>query len=437
MGYDGSPIKFKWVVKIDEQIKIKFLGGTMEVGRSAVSIKTSRTQIIVDYGTLFDREPGFPMHVPPNDVDAIVLTHSHLDHSGAIPIFHITGKVPVYSTSLCCELTKLLILDFIHLSGYYLPFEYFDLQTMMNCCKYIDYRQPQQIGDMTINLLNSGHIPGSSQSIVEVLGKRILYTSDFNSYDTRLVKGADQDYGKIDALIIESTYANEDHLDRQIVEADFMKRVNAIVEGGGTVLIPAFSVGRSQEILCVLAANDFKYPVAFDGMAKDVSQILLRYPKYLRDPKLFIDSINMTKWIKGWRERRSTVKKPGVIVSPAGMLKGGNAIFYMNTVAKKKGNAIFLVSYQVQNSPGKILLDTHKFLISGKMREVKAEVEQFQFSSHCGRSQLLETVKLMDSDVKIYIMHGAEGNCQHLAQDIKEEVGLNAVVPKTGDTFHL
>lgn len=409
----------------------------MEVGRSAIAIQSSKSQILVDYGVLIDHELGFPMHVPPKEVDAIVLTHSHLDHCGAMPIFHITGHTPVYGTPLSCELAKLLITDLIHLASYYLPYEYLELQTMMEHCVYTGYRQPQKIGDMTVELFNSGHIPGSCQAIIEVSGKRILYTSDFNTYESRLVKKADQDYGKIDALIMESTYANEDHVTRKTVEQGFMERVNAVVEQGGTVLVPAFSVGRSQEVLCILAANHFKHHVAFDGMAKEASEILLRYPDYLGNSKLFVEAINMTHMIRGWRDRHRFAKEPGVIISPAGMLKGGNAVFYMNTIAKKEGNAVFLVSYQVPGSPGRTLLDTHQFIIDGKMREVKAEVAQFDFTSHCGKSQLLETAKLIGGDAKVFIMHGAEDNCNQLAEDIKREVGAVAVAPKTGDIFQI
>ncbi len=425
------------VITIVEPVNVRFLGGTLEVGRSSVSVQSGKTQILLDYGVLLEREPGFPMHVPPNEVNGIVLTHSHLDHCGAIPLFHIAGRTPVYGNPLCCELAKLLIIDFIHLSGYYLPYEYLDLQTMMSCCVYTKYREPQTVGDATIELLNSGHIPGSSQAIVEVSGKRILYTSDFNTYETRLCSGADQDYGKLDALIMESTYANEDHLTRKDVEKQFMTKINEVVDRGGTVLVPAFSIGRSQEILCVLAANHFKGHVAFDGMAKDASEILMRYPDYLGDSKLFIEAINMTHWIRGWRDRRKFVKEPGVIVSPAGMLKGGNAVFYMNTIANKEGNGVFLVSYQLPDSPGRTLLDTHKFIINGKMREVKADVAQFDFTSHCGKSQLLETAKRVGGDAKVFLMHGAEDNCQQLAADIKQETGAESIAPKTGDVFQI
>jgi putative mRNA 3-end processing factor len=386
---------------------------------------------------MFDREPGFPMHVPPNEVDAVVLTHSHLDHCGAIPIFHITGQTPVYGTSLGCELARLLITDFINLSSYYLPYEYLDLQTMMEHCVYTGYRQPQNVGDMTIELLNSGHIPGGCQAIVEIAGKRILYTSDFNTYDSRLVKGADQEYGEIDVLIMESTYANEDHTVRQVVEQEFMERVNEVVERGGTVLVPAFSVGRSQEILCVLMANHFEHSVAFDGMAKDASEILRRHPEFLGDAELFNETIKKTYWIKGWRDRRRYAKKPGVIVSPAGMLKGGNAIFYMNNIARKEENAVFLVSYQIPDSPGRYLLDTNKFLIRGKTMTVKADVAQFDFTSHCGRSQLVETAKLVGGDAKVFLMHGDEDNCHRLAEEITNEVGVATTVPHAGDVFQI
>jgi putative mRNA 3-end processing factor len=235
---------------------------------------------------------------------------------------------------------------------------------------------------------------------------------------------------------MEATYANEDHADRKFVEDKFMKRVNEVVEGGGIVLIPAFSVGRSQEILCILAANHFEYDVTIDGMAKDASEILMRHLSFLKDPNLFMEAMHMADWVRGWRDRRKAVKKPGVIVSPAGMLKGGNAVFYMNSVALRPENAIFLVSYQVPGSPGRSLLDTKKFIIGGKMRPVNASVEHFDLSSHCGRKQLLETAKRF-KDSKVLVMHGAEDNCDRLAETLRQELGIEAIAPKAGDIFQL
>lgn len=418
-------------------IKIKFLGGSREVGRSAIAVKSEKTQILLDYGVLIGREPGFPMHIPPREVDAIVLTHAHLDHSGAIPLFHIRGHAPVYGAQPTFDLTRLLISDFIHLSGYYLPYEYIDLQSTLNFCVDIGYRKPVEIGDLKIKLLDAGHIPGSSQVIIESSEKRILYTSDFNTVETQLLRGADQSYGKIDALIVESTYADEDHMDRREVEKSFMGRVTEAVERGGTVLIPAFSVGRSQEILCVLVAHHFECPVAVDGMAKDANEILMRYPDSLRDPKVFKEALRAANWIRGWRDRRLATKKPGVIVSPAGMLKGGNAVFYMSKVADKSENAVFLVSYQVPGTPGRELLETKRFIVGGKTKRIRAELEHFDFTSHCGRRELFETVRRIDGDVKVFVVHGAEENCQGLAGLVKDEMGLEVFAPKTGDVFRV
>ncbi len=418
-------------------LKIRFLGGTREVGRSAVLVKTGKTALVLDYGVMFNNEPGFPMHVQPKDVDAIVMTHCHLDHSGAIPVFHLHEKIPVFGSRLSFDLVQLLISDFIHLSGFYLPFEYIELQTMLRSCVHLEYREPRVIGDIQIQLLNSGHLPGGAQVLVEAEGKRLVYTSDFNRTETRLLHGADKEYGELDALIIESTYADEDHPERVTTEKEFMESIIEVVENGGTVLVPAFAVGRSQEIACILAAHHFDHPITIDGMARKTNRILMNYTAFLRDPRLFMDAVHSANSVEGWRDRRRAPKKAGVIVSPAGMLKGGPSAFYVQKLGKKSRNAIFLVSYQIPGTPGRELLEKGRCVIDGKVRKAKARVEKFDFSSHCGASELKETVKGLEGSPKVYVMHGAEGNCTRFAKWIKKEVGLEAVAPKSGDTFEI
>ncbi len=414
---------------------MKFLGGAREVGRAAIAVKTEKTQLLIDYGVMINHEPGFPMHVPPKEVDAIILTHCHLDHSGAIPIFHIQEKKPVYGTQLTFDLVKTLISDFIHLSSYYLPFEYLELQSMMRSCVHLDFRKKIAVGDTQFQLLDSGHLPGGAQVFAEADGKKLVYTSDYNSTDTRLLRGADRNYGDLDALIIESTYADEDHPDRTTLEKEFVERVTEVVESGGTALIPAFSVGRSQEIACVLAAYHFEYSVTIDGMAREANRIMMNHTSYMRDPQLFMNAMHAATWVEGWRDRRTAAKKPGAIVSPAGMLKGGPAAFYIQKVGKKRRNAVFLVGYQIPGTPGRELLDEGKCVIDGKMRKIKAEVKRFDFSSHSGARELKETVKEIEGNPTVYVVHGAEGNCERFAEWVKKEVGLQAVAPKAGDVF--
>jgi len=416
-------------------LKIRFLGGTGEIGRIAIAIKTEKTQVLLDYGVLFDHEPGFPMHVPPKEVDALVLTHAHLDHSGAIPIFHIRGGKPVYGTQVSFDLAELLISDFIHLSGYYLPFEYVELRSTMRNCVNINYGENITIGDLSLRLLDAGHIPGSAQVLIETDEKRLLYTSDYNTVKTRLLGAAEKDYGELDAVITESTYADEEHTDRGNLEREFVERVVDVVEKGGTVLVPAFGVGRSQEIACVLAAHHFEYPITMDGMSRKVNRILMNRLNYLRDSQLFIDAMHATTWVESQRDRQIAAKKPGVIISPAGMLKGGPAASYVQRVAKRSGNAVFLVSYQIPGTPGRLLLEKHRCLINGKLRKAKAQVGHFDFSSHCGASELQGTIKNLKGNPKVYVVHGAEGNCKRFAKWIKTETELDAVAPKAGATY--
>jgi putative mRNA 3-end processing factor len=417
------------------QLQIKFLGSAREVGRSAIGLKTQNTQLVLDYGVMVNHEPGFPMHILPKEVDAIILSHGHLDHSGAIPVFYIQNNKHVYGTRLTFDLSQLLIADFIHLSGYYLPFEYLELRSMMKSCVSLEFRKKQAIGDIEFQLLDSGHIPGGAQTLVEGDGKKLLYTSDYNTLDTRLLRGADTDYGELDAVIIESTYANEDHPDRRNLEKELVDHITDVVETGGTVLIPSFSVGRSQEIACILAAYHFEYPITIDGMTREVNRLLMNNKDFLRDPKLFMETLHSTDAVEGWRDRRIAAKKPGVVITPAGMLKGGPASFYIQKLGKKRQNAVFLVSYQVPGTPGHELLEKGKCVIDGKMRKIKAQVERFDFSSHCGASQLRDTVKALKGNPTVYTVHGAEGNCEKFAKWIETETGLKAMAPKAGNVF--
>jgi putative mRNA 3-end processing factor len=418
-------------------MKIKFLGACREVGRSAIAINLNGDSVLLDYGVILDHEVGFPIHISPKELKAIILTHAHLDHSGLLPLFYVKGRIPIYGVEPTFQLTDLLIKDLIRLSGYYLPYEYIDLQSMMNHCIDLGYKKKTTINDLNVTLLNAGHIPGSCQVLIEGLGKRILYTGDFNKIPTRLTNPAEDVYADLDAIIIEGTYANEEHPNRQTLEKEFVLSVNEIVERDGIVLVPAFGVGRSQEIVSILVAHNFQHRIFIDGMALDTIEILMKYKYALRDPNLFEKAMNKAEWIKNWHERRKAVKTPSVIVSPAGMLKGGAAVFYMEKIAKEKKNGIFLVSYQIPGTPGSILIEKKKFIIHGKSRKVDAEVKKFDFSSHSGKKELEDTLSKLNGKTKVFVVHGNEENCIRLANWCSKELGLEATAPMPGDSYEV
>lgn len=416
-------------------MNIRFLGACREVGRSGIQVKLGEKSILLDYGVMVDHEIGFPVHVSPRDLHAVIITHAHLDHSGLVPMFYVRARLPVYAVEPTFALADILVRDMIKLSGYYLPYEFMDLEMMMEHSVDLPYHHPFKVGGGTVALLNAGHIPGSSQVLVEADGKRLVYTSDFNLKATRLAGSADFDYGKIDALIIESTYAKEDHPDRDESEKQLVAACNEIVEDGGTVLIPAFGVGRSQEVMCMLAAHNFRHAVYVDGMALAAIKVLEDHESALVDPQLFKAAVKKAEWIRNWHDRRKAVKSPGVIVSPAGMLKGGAAVFYMESVAQGRKNGVILVSYQVEGSPGRVLIEEGRYMLHGRLQKVNAKVLKFDFSSHGGRSELLKCLENVDKRTKVFAIHGEEDSCAVLAEWANKQVGLESFVPKAGESY--
>ena len=216
-----------------------------------------------------------------------------------------------------------------------------------------------------------------------------------------------------------------------------MSRAAEVVERGGVALVPAFGVGRSQEIATVLTAHNFQHPVFMDGMALDAAEILMNHSSSLKDEDLFKKAVKKTIWVGNWNERRKAVKTPSVIISPAGMLKGGAAMFYMEQIAKKKNNGVFLVSFQIPGTPGSILLEKKKFMIQGKSRKVEADVEKFDFTSHGGRSNLQAVLSKLGGETKVFTVHGEETNCVKLANWASKELGLEAHAQKPGEKFEV
>ena len=417
-------------------MNVKVLGAAREVGRSGFLIDCDGTNLLLDYGVMFGRRgspPQYPSHVKPKDIDSVIITHAHLDHSGYVPSLFVSGHCNVYTTPPTLELTQLLIEDMLKIEKNFHPFDLPELNNMIKNTKEIGFREKIKRGNATFELRSSGHVIGGGTVLVESDNKRVFYTGDIHPKGSRMLKEADLDIGKIDLVITESTYSQTEQMPRKQSEDGLVEFANEVMDRKGILFVPAFSVERSQEIACVLRNAGFKHKVIMDGMALKVNEIMFRYLEYLRDPKVFADSINRAVSIRNNRERKNALSEPCVVISPAGMLVGGNAVYYLQELAFDSKNGIALVSYQGDGTPGKKLLETGKVETRGRDLKVSAQVRQFEFSGHADKNELFNLIKNIEGNPKVLTVHGDDESCTKFAQEIHEKLGLEAFSPKVDE----
>lgn len=416
-------------------VKIKFMGGTRQVGGNAVIVNSDQGNLLLEYGVKPGTPPEFPAHIRAKDVDGIIIGHAHLDHSGGVPLFYLSGQMPYFATHGTSELIKILIKDMIKLNSYFLPFEYLELEKMQKYRNDLTYNQEVKLKDINFTLQDAGHIPGSAMVEIETSGKKILYTSDFNTIPTRICHAAKVPRKKYDAVVVESTYAMHEHPERKDLEDEFVRKIKQTVNDGGKVLIPAFAVGRSQEMVNILKAHKFEGYILLDGMARAVNQTMLENPSCVKTPNTYRNAMKNIHEIRGWRDRRQALRKADVIVAPSGMLQGGTVLFYMEKLALNPQNAVYIVSFQVPGTGGAKLLETGRFPIKDKDEKVLAEVKHFDFSSHSGRTPLQEFVKKLNGKPDLYVIHGEEESCEYLAEWARDTLDYNAIAPQKEEEF--
>jgi putative mRNA 3-end processing factor len=418
-------------------VKIKVLGAASEVGRSGFAVNCDGTNLLLDYGVKFAKKrnepPLYPLHIRPKDVDAAIITHAHLDHSGCIPSLFNGGNADVYCTPPTLDLSILLIEDMLKIEKNKHSFDHRHVNNMLKNSKEIGFKEPVNIVNAKFELRSSGHVIGGSTVLVEAQNKRLFYTGDINLRGSRMLPKADLDIGDIDLLITESTYSQTNQIAREKSEQGLIEFANEIMDNKGILFIPSFSVERSQEIACVLKNANFQYPVVMDGMALKVNDIMFRYPEYLKNINIFSDAINDATLVRNHSDRKRAITKPCVVISPAGMLVGGNAVYYIQKLAFNDKNGIAMVSYQGEGTPGKKLLETGKVLVEGKEMKIKASVKQFQFSGHADRDSLFEMIKSIKGNPRVLTVHGDNESCIKFAEEIQEKFGLNASTAKLGE----
>jgi putative mRNA 3-end processing factor len=409
-------------------MKCQFLGGSDEVGNLAMVLELEDMRFLFDYGMSPGKPPTFPL--PPPPIDLTFLTHSHLDHCGMIPWLCSQSDHRIITTEPTAMVSNLLQKDTVKIAqmdGYSIPFNSSDVKEAEHSYVPVEPGKMRDLGEnYSVRFHSAGHIPGSL--MFELIGdKRLLFTGDLNVVDTRLVRGTKP--VPCDMLFMEGTYAGREHENRQQMERAFLEKIEEVVNRGGTVIIPAFAVARSQELLLVL--KNAGYDVWFDGMGKKISKLYLKYPKYLRsadDLKKAFKKVNVVHSDHG---RKMAMKGP-VIITSSGMMDGGPVLSYMNKLKNDRKSAVLLTGYQIEGTNSRLLIEKGKLNFYGVVEKVDCEVQYYDFSAHAGHSELVEFAKQCKPE-KIILFHSS--NRAPLVESLKDTAEV--LTPMKGEHFSL
>ncbi len=416
-------------------------GAGKEIGRSCFVLNAEGERILMDYGVKF--QPGHPSEYPTpvtERVDAAILSHAHMDHSGFWPELFVKNASTSYMTAPTLELSKMLWMDALKIAdqeGLEHPFSKNEVMRAEKLSYPMQYNRPIDITkNARLEFVDAGHIAGAAMVKLDIKEKTFVYSGDFMLPKTRLHDGADiKSLGKVDYLLMESTYGNRMHPDRDKVEKDFMQAIRDTIDRGGHAIVAAFAVGRSQEILDVMFDHGINAPVFLDGMSRKATEIYHQFPEFNSKPKTVRRMLEQLNMIRHPGHRKAALREPSVIVTTAGMVEGGPVMHYLNHLHADERSSLFLTGFQVPGTKGRKLLETGKIELEIGTVEPKMTIQRFDFSAHSGRDSLLQTVKTLSPE-QLVLIHGDKQISSDFNEDLKA-MGYNVSNPSTGDTVEL
>jgi KH/beta-lactamase-domain protein len=456
-------------------VRITTLGGVQEVGRSAFLLQTRESSVLIDCGInpgssrpfeAFPRfdNPGFEL----DSLDAVIISHAHLDHCGLVPFLYKYGyDGPIYCSAPTSNLMTLLQLDYLDVAGKQGVTAYYDQKDVRECVLHtipLRYGVVTDIApDIRLTLHNAGHILGSSMAHLHI-GEglhNIVYTGDYKYARTMLLEAATTEFPRVETVITESTYGGMDDIMPSRIEAEerLTALVNSTLERKGKVLIPVPAVGRAQEIMLILDGYMKRglikeAPVFIEGMISEATAIHTAYPEYLgREVRHSIlhDEINPFQSdyftiVEHPNVRQEIVEgEPCIIMATSGMLEGGPVIEYFKSLADNDKNTAIFVSYQIEGTLGrrvqKGLTEATMMNNEGKMDVVKIrlQVEAIEgFSGHSDRRQLVNYVThLQPKPERVVVCHGEKVKCLSLSNFLERRCEMQAFAPAILETFRL
>lgn len=456
-------------------IRMTVLGGAQEVGRSAFLVKTRESSVLLDCGI----NPGsqkpfesFPRFDCPefqiDQLDAVIITHAHLDHCGLAPFLYKYGyDGPLYCSAPTSNLMTMLQLDYLDVASKQGTTPFYDQKDVREC---VLHTIPLRFGvvtdiapDIRLTLHNSGHILGASMAHLHI-GEglhNIVYTSDYKYARTMLLEAATIEFPRIETVITESTYGGQEDFMPSRVEAEesLTHVINETLERKGKVLIPVPAVGRAQEIMLIIDGYMKRglmkeAPVFIEGMISEATAIHTAYPEYLgREVRHSIlhEEVNPFQSdyftiVEHPSVRQSIIEgEPCIVLATSGMLEGGPVVEYFKNWAGDESNTIIFVSYQIEGTMGKrvqkgvnevAMMDN-----DGKIAvvQVKMQTESIAgFSGHSDRRQLINYLThLKPKPERIFVCHGEKSKIMNMAGFLDRKIGISTIVPSILETFRL
>lgn len=466
--YDG------WMrEKKHEWIRVTYLGGGRQVGRSCLFLQTPESRILLDCGiNVASDEEMYPYLEAPefniNELDAVILSHSHIDHSGFIPyLFKYGYKGPVYCTAPTRDVSALLALDYVKIQrseGKDPVYTSEEIKEMVKHTITLEYEEVTDVTpDVRLTMYNAGHILGSCMVHLHIGNglHNLLYGADMKYGKTMLLEPAVTKFPRLETLMIESTYGGKDNVlpPRQEPDDQTRKVIQDTIKRGGKILIPVLGSGRAQEVMILIESmvrnkTLEEVSVFIDGLVWDITAIHTAYPEFLnnnirklifhKDQNPFLSPI--FKRVGGQKERMQIIEETGpcVILATSGMLVGGPSVEYLKHFADNPKNSLVFVNYLGEGSLGRKIQRGQNEINMGSTAKpdilnINLEVHTIEgFTGHSGRNQLMNFVKNCEPrPKKVIINHGENSRCLDLASSLHKTFRIETSAPRNLETVRI
>ncbi|HEX9677248.1 beta-CASP ribonuclease aCPSF1 [Nitrososphaera sp.] len=469
---DSQPRPQGWSTS-KEEVMLFCLGGVKQVGRSCFIVVTPESKVMLDCGinpgemSGLDAYPRIDwLNFDLDELDAVVISHAHIDHQGFLPtLFKYGYRGPVYCTEPTLPLMTLLQMDSVKIAnanGNYLPYEARDIHEVIKRTITLPYGKPTDISpDITVTLNNAGHIMGSATVHLNISGAHnILYSGDYKYARTQLLDSAVSTYPRVETLITESTYGNSSDVmpDQQAVYRTFSESINRVLMEGGKVLIPVPAVGRAQEIMLVMAKEMsegrlVESPIYIEGMISEASAIHMSYAHYLGTDVRRSVSQGVNPFLSeyftvisgyGKRDEILNDEHPAIVMATSGMLEGGPSVEYFKELAPNPKNKIVFVSYQINGTLGRRVLDGNVSDVSmmdksGKVKVVpiRCQTQKIDgFSGHSDFNQIMNFVAKVKPK-RVLVNHGERSKSENVASSVYSRLKIRSSVPDNREVLRL